>query len=117
MRQLGGSSGIAIVNTFLHTRNAIHRSDLLSNITTDNPQVVARLNSYVHYFISKGFTEIEANHKALAVLESTVTRQTTLLSFNDSYLLVGSFFLLALPLLLLASRKKTEQPKLILADH
>jgi DHA2 family multidrug resistance protein len=117
MRQLGGSSGIAIVNTFLHTRNAIHRSDLLSTITIDNPQVIARLNSYVHYFISKGFTEIEANQKALGVLESTVTRQTTLLSFNDSYLLVGSFFLLALPLLLLASRKKTAQPKLVLADH
>ena len=43
MRQLGGSFGIAMVNTFLTRRGAVHRTDLLTHITAGNPQVVERL--------------------------------------------------------------------------
>src|SRR6202000_475799 len=56
MRQLGGSVGLAVVNTYLANRNALHRSDLVSNITSDNPAAVQRLLSYTKYFLTKGFT-------------------------------------------------------------
>src|SRR5882724_4038248 len=67
MRQLGGSFGLAMVNTFLTNRNANHRSDLVSHITTDNPLAVSRLEGYTHYFAAKGATAIEAKREALGL--------------------------------------------------
>jgi len=117
MRQLGGSFGIAMVNTYLANRNAQHRMDLVSNLTTDNPAVANRLNSYAHYFAGKGATATDAHHKALKLLDSAVIKQTTLLSFSDAFLLVGLIFLAALPLLLMASAKKKKTANVIVMDH
>ncbi|MGF6925073.1 DHA2 family multidrug resistance protein [Chitinophaga sp. W2I13] len=116
MRQLGGSFGIAMVNTYLANRNAQHRSDLVSNLTTDNPAVANRLSSYAHFFLSKGATATDAHHKALKLLDSSVVKQSTLLSFSDAFLLVGIIFLAALPLLLMASTKK-KTAHVIVMDH
>ncbi|WP_436484207.1 DHA2 family efflux MFS transporter permease subunit [Chitinophaga sp. ARDCPP14] len=116
MRQLGGSFGIAMVNTYLANRNAQHRSDLVSNLTTDNPEVTNRLSSYAHFFLSKGATATDAHHKALKLLDSSVIKQSTLLSFSDAFLLVGIIFLAALPLLLMASTKK-KTAHVIVMDH
>jgi DHA2 family multidrug resistance protein len=117
MRQLGGSFGIAMVNTYLVNRNAVHRTDLVTHLNIDNPQVTARLSGYTRYFLSKGATPPDAHHKALKLLDSNVIRQTTLLSFNDAYLLVGIIFLLVLPLLLLASGKRNKAVKVMMMDH
>ncbi|MGF6847043.1 DHA2 family multidrug resistance protein [Chitinophaga sp. W3I9] len=116
MRQLGGSFGIAMVNTYLANRNAQHRSDLVSNLTTDNPAVANRLSSYAHFFLSKGATATDAHHRALKLLDSSVVKQSTLLSFSDAFLLVGIIFLAALPLLLMASTKK-KTAHVIVMDH
>ncbi|PSL44213.1 DHA2 family multidrug resistance protein [Chitinophaga niastensis] len=117
MRQLGGSFGIAMVNTYLVNRSAVHRSDLITHLSTDNPQVTARLSGYARYFLNKGATVSEAHNKALKLLDNNVIRQTTLLSFNDAYLLIGIIFLIVLPLLLLASGKKNKAVKVMLMDH
>jgi DHA2 family multidrug resistance protein len=37
MRQLGGSFGISIINTYVARRIASHRMDLITHITADNP--------------------------------------------------------------------------------
>ncbi len=118
MRQLGGSFGLAMVNTYLANRNAVHRSDLVSNITADNPLAVKRLADYTQFFISKGAGAAEAHSKALRLMDNGIVRQTSLLSFNDAYLLVGLVFLCSLPLLFLASkRKKGAKVQVALADH
>lgn len=117
MRQLGGSFGLAMVNTWLTNRNANHRSDLVSHITPDNPLAVSRLAGYTNYFISRGATAAEAKKEALGLLDKVVTRQSTLLSFSDAYLLIGAVFLVALPLLLLAANKKKQAVAVVLADH
>lgn len=118
MRQLGGSFGLAMVNTYLANRNAVHRSDLVSNITTDNPYSVNRLADYTQLFISKGAGAAEAHTKALALMNANITRQTSVLSFDDAYLLIGIVFICALPLLMLATpRKKGEKVQVVLADH
>ncbi|PWV56717.1 DHA2 family efflux MFS transporter permease subunit [Chitinophaga sp. S165] len=118
MRQLGGSFGLAMVNTYLANRNAVHRSDLVSNITADNPIAVKRLADYTQFFISKGAGVAEAHAKALRLMDNGIVRQTSVLSFNDAYLLVGLVFLCSLPLLFLASkRKKGAKVQVALADH
>ena len=117
MRQLGGSVGLAVVNTFLANRNALHRSDIVSNITSYNPLAMQRLAGYTNYFISKGANTFDAKAKALKLLDLNVVKQSGLLSFGDAYLLVGIIFLLALPLLLYARQKKGAKIQVILSDH
>lgn len=117
MRQLGGSFGIAMVNTYLANRNAQHRADLVSNLQVDNPALTTRLNSYTHFFLTKGATFNEAHGKALKLLDNTVVRQSTILSFSDAFLLVGLIFLAALPLLFMASTKQKAAANVMVLDH
>jgi DHA2 family multidrug resistance protein len=117
MRQLGGSFGLAMVNTYLHIRNADHRSDIVAHLTSDNPVAVDRLEKYSHYFMAKGAPAFTAHQQALLAMENVVTRQSSQLSFSDAYLAVGLIFLLALPMLFFAAKKKNSKVELILSDH
>jgi DHA2 family multidrug resistance protein len=117
MRQLGGSVGLATVNTYLASRNANHRSDLVSNITADNPLVTERVAQYAGYFKSQGFDGSNAMAKAWKLLDANIGRQSTLLSFEDAYLLVGFIFLVAIPLLLLAKQNRGSRVQVVLSDH
>jgi DHA2 family multidrug resistance protein len=118
MRQLGGSFGIAMVNTYLTRRNAVHRTDLVTHLLSGDPQVAARLDSYTRYFQCKGAVLADARHQALGLLDNAVTRQSNVLSFGDAYLLLGLCFVLCMPLLLLARRKKgAAKPQVALAEH
>jgi DHA2 family multidrug resistance protein len=61
---------------------------------------------------------VEAHTKALRLMEANIVKQTTVLSFNDAYLLIGLVFLCALPLLLLATpKRKGQKVQVVLADH
>jgi DHA2 family multidrug resistance protein len=117
MRQLGGSFGIAMVNTYLTRRSAVHRTDLVSQLAPGDPQVTSRLAGYTQYFIGKGATVADAQHQALGLLDATVNRQSSALSFGDTYLLLGAIFLGSLPFLLLARKRKQGRPQVALADH
>ncbi len=117
MRQLGGSFGIAVMNTFLSRRNAVHRTDLVANLTPGNPLVTERLDGYTSYFVSKGAGVLDAHRQALGALNNAVVRQSNALSYGDAFLLLGIFFLVGLPLLLLARKRKGGKPQVAVADH
>ena len=118
MRQLGGAFGISAVNTYAARRLAVHRTDLLENITATNPEAVNRLNSYTSYFQQKGIGLADAHQKGMEVIDRVVVKQSTLLSYADSYFMIGLLFALALPLLLFVVKApKSTAPKMILSDH
>lgn len=119
MRQLGGAFGISAVDTFAARRVAVHRTDLLSNITTTNPAAVARFNSLVSYFQHKGIALIDAKMKGMAVIEQTIVKQSAMLGYIDSFCLIGVLFALCLPLLLLVIKvpKNSAASKMVIADH
>lgn len=118
MRQLGGSFGISIINTYSYQRLAVHRTTLISHITDTNPLVTERLNSYTHYFQSKGAGLFESRQRALKMIDLSVVKQSTLMSYLDSYLFIGLLFILALPLLLLVMKRPAKRPaNVILSDH
>ncbi len=117
MRQMGGSFGLALVNTYLHIRNAQHRSDLVSNITLENPLAVNRLSAYTRYFVLHGSTSPQAHRQAIQAMDNIVLKQSSQMSFSDTYLIVGMIFLATLPMLLFAAKRKTKNLQVILADH
>jgi DHA2 family multidrug resistance protein len=118
MRQLGGSFGISIINTYTDRRTALHRTDMLSNITATNPQVTARLNTYTSFFQTHGKTLLDAKKLAVKAIDVSVVKQSTLLSYLDSYFLIGILFAITLPLLLfVVKRGKTSRTNVIVSDH
>ena len=118
MRQLGGSFGISIINTYSARRLASHRIDLISHITNSNPLAVDRINNYTNYFQHKGSTWLDARQKAMGLIELGVVKQSTLLSYMDAYFLIGLLFAVTLPLLLFVVKTpKSVMPKMIISDH
>src|SRR5436190_1510279 len=106
MRQLGGSVGIAVSATLVQRFTAIHRGDLIANVTQYSEVARERLGAIVTRLIATGTPAPLANAKALAIVDGQVTRQALMLSFEQLFLLFGACFVLSLPLLLLMHKSK-----------
>src|SRR5213592_1178781 len=106
MRQLGGSVGIAISATLVQRFTAIHRADLIANVTAFSEVTRERLAGITARLIATGTPAPLADSKALMVLNGQVTRQALMLSFEQLFLLFGACFVLSLPLLLLMHKSK-----------
>jgi DHA2 family multidrug resistance protein len=118
MRQLGGSFGISIITTYSTRRIASHRTDMLNHVTATNPLVTDRINAFTSYFQQKGSGLLDAKLKAMKMIDLSIVKQSTLLSYLDSYMLIGLLFALALPLLLLViKRQKTAKVNILVSDH
>lgn len=119
MRQLGGSFGISIINTYSFRKIAEHRSDLLTNITAANPLLASRIDASTHYFQQKGAGFLEARLRAIQLIDFSIIKQSTLMSYADSFSLIGCMFIIALPLLIFVIKRSTGKPgkNVILSDH
>lgn len=118
MRQLGGSFGVSIINTYVAHRFAAHRNELISEVTPNNTLAMDRINAYIKYFQYRGFTYNEARAKALKLMENIVMKQSSLLSYRDAFFLVGLFFVITLPLLLFVMNKsKKPKTNMVISDH
>ncbi|MEC4004936.1 MDR family MFS transporter [Flavobacterium sp. SUN052] len=112
-RQLGGSFGVAIVTTFITRFSQKHRVDLIPHLDTTRVEVQQRIEILQRAFMSKGFAANEALKKAYQVLDFSVTKQSTVLSYMDIFLYLGILFLCCIPIILLIKRGKN---KINLAD-
>lgn len=98
-RQLGGSLGIAILTTFLQQREAFHRAVLLSKATPYSLATQQRLDALIGLFRSRGMSPDVAYQQALTFLERAINTQANVLSFADTFRMVGVMFLCSMVLL------------------
>lgn len=117
MRQLGGSFGISILNTYVARRMAAHRTDLISNVTETNPIAMTKLNNLIRLFQQHGLGPQDARIRALALMDKSVQRQSILLSYIDGYLFIALFFTLAIPLLIIVAKKRKGPVVIASVDH
>jgi DHA2 family multidrug resistance protein len=106
VRQLGGAFGTAIVTTYISTRSMYHKAILGQHITMYDTEAWNRLKMMTGMFMSKGDPASVAHSKALSLLNYTVLRQALVLTYADTFLIIGGFFLLCIPLLLLFIGKR-----------
>jgi DHA2 family multidrug resistance protein len=109
-RQLGGSFGIAIITTFLDRQVAMHRAILTANTYIENPAFVARQNATVAGLMAKGYGALQAKQGALAILDASLMRQATMLSYNDAWMLILATFVLVAPAVLILRKPKSHAP-------
>jgi DHA2 family multidrug resistance protein len=110
MRQLGGSFGVAIINTYMSRQNAQHRSNLVAHLSTDNLSVMQRIKAMQQSFIAKGMNTQDALKAAYKSMEGSVMRQAAVLSYMDVFLMLGLMFLIFVPIVLIVVRNKKAAP-------
>lgn len=106
VRQLGGSFGVALMTTFIHNRLAVHRVNMLGNITPYSTAASERLNMMSAAFQAKGYTLAQAQQMANAAMEGAVTKQSMLMSYMDSFWIIGIFFICCIPLILFQRKSR-----------
>jgi DHA2 family multidrug resistance protein len=102
-RSLGGSIGIALVATYLDWRNALHWNRLVSNVTQYDYTVRHTMQGLYHKFMSSGFASSTAHSQAYQSIAGTVSKEVSMLSYNDIFLVTGVLFLICIPLLFFVS--------------
>ena len=115
-RQLGGSFGIAAINTYVTNQTAFHRSNLVTHIYSGNMLVGSRISGLTQRFIECGFSPTDAHASAIASVNGALQAQALTLSYDDAFLLISVVFVIAAPLALLFFRKTKGDSQSIAVD-
>ncbi|HEY8965129.1 MAG TPA: DHA2 family efflux MFS transporter permease subunit, partial [Candidatus Methylacidiphilales bacterium] len=99
-RQLGSSVGIAIITTLVQKETATHRAQIVPYIDPYNPAYADRLASATASFQAAGSDPETAQKQALALIDTAVNGQSTLLAYVDIFWFMVILFGLTIPLLL-----------------
>ena len=120
MRQMGGSFGIALINTYIAKRAGANRNALIAHVTSSDAATHQRMQSAIGGFMAHGATYMHAVQQAFGALEGTIVRQTFLLSYMDAFLLLAIMNAACIPLVIMTIKKKTAQKtavKMTIPDH
>ncbi len=105
-RNIGGSVGISVVTTLLDRRSQAHLNYLSHNLSASNPALQSMLNGATQSMHTRGASGSFAGRQAYALIEATVQRQATMLSYLDNFQILGIAILALLPLVFLVKKGK-----------
>ncbi len=105
-RNIGGSVGISVVTTMLDRRTQVHLTDLARNLTPTNPALRSMLRGAASAMQAHGSSATAANQKAYALIQGTVQREATMLSYIDCFWFLGVAILLMIPTVFLMKKSK-----------
>jgi DHA2 family multidrug resistance protein len=106
MRQMGGSFGIALINTYIAHRAADNRVSLVAHLTPYDGATQVRLGQARDHFAATATSLYEAGQQAVAALEAAVVRQTYLISYMDAFRLLAILNAGCIVLVLVTIRRK-----------
>jgi DHA2 family multidrug resistance protein len=111
VRQVGGSTGLAIAATMLSRFGAQSRTALVSHVTETNPAAVARLQQIAAALEAGGMDMQGARHAALRAIDGAVSRQSAVIAYERVFLVAGLLFVLVLPLMAFLKAPKIVEGK------
>jgi len=109
-RQLGGSFGIAYLNTYISNQTAYHRANIVSHLDAGNAFYSQGVAGATSRILQSGQSLTDAHAGALRIMDGRVMTNAATMSYNDAFLLLGVTFVLATPALLLLGRVKKPPP-------
>ena len=111
VRNIGGSTGIAIVTTLIARRSQVHQANLVGNLVQGNPYYQAFLDRAAQLGVVRGgLSPPDAAHMAQGAAYGLLSRQAAMMAFADAFLVMGVLCLLLLPLLLLMRKSRAHGP-------
>ena len=107
-RNLGGAMGLAVINTLLTDRSALHSARLSEQLTWSNPEALNQLEILSGNLTARG---LDGPTGALAQMAARVQAQAAVMSFIDVFTIITAIFAsLALGALLMRPPAKTKPP-------
>jgi DHA2 family multidrug resistance protein len=100
-RNVGGSTGIAIVTTMLARRAQFHQCVLVSHATAAHSAYRDLLENAAHRFLAAGSSPAHAARQAEALIYEIIQREAAVKAFIDDFWLLGVVFLAMIPVVLL----------------
>jgi MFS transporter, DHA2 family, multidrug resistance protein len=112
MRNIGGSSGIASMTTFLARRSQLHQNHLIAKISRGDLSTRGMLQGMQRWFHLRGFDNYTASRKALGAMYGMVQAHASMLAFVEAFWVMGIMFLVMLPFIVLLRnpRAKLQPP-------
>ncbi len=104
MRNLGGSVGIALVQTILARDRQVHTHDLGANIDAYSLPAQQMVQSLKGAFLAAGSDLTTATERAYAAIYGMVQQQAAMMSFIDLFQIMGVICIVVAPLAWLARR-------------
>ena len=100
-RNLGGSVGLAVIGTFIDRRNSLHASRLGETLDANSPLVQGRIAaSAAGHFAQMGDAML-AHLQALKEVALQIQQQASVMTFSETFYVLGVALLLCIPLALL----------------
>ncbi len=97
MRNLGGAIGIAALQTFQSKREQFHSNVLSNSVSLFEEATRDRINQLTTYFLNHGVSDpATAWHKAIVAIGTRVRLQANIMSFSDTFFLLGVVLVFAL---------------------
>jgi DHA2 family multidrug resistance protein len=96
MRNIGSSVGISFVTTWLARRAQVHQAMLVAHITPYDQQFRTLLGETRGLMMQGGSDASTANLQSMSAIYNLVQRQASLLSFAETFRVMGVLFLLCI---------------------
>lgn len=106
-RNLGGTIGIAAVQTILARREQVHQAQYVETLNPLNPNYRHSIQQIIDALVSRGQSQLEATRQATAVLYRELLQQAAMLSYIDAFHVLMIVVLCAVPLVLLLRSART----------
>lgn len=97
MRNIGGSVGIATIETMLSRLRQTHSSVLVQHVDPYSPAAQIMFQNLRSAFIARGADAVTATERAYAALYGMVQKQAAMLSFIDGFKMVAVVFIILVP--------------------
>ncbi len=105
-RNIGGSVGISLAETFVSRYSQTHQTYLAAHVTSGSPAYRAATGGLMQTLVHQGVAAGDALHRAQALLYRMVQQQATMLAYIDVFRWMSYAFLLGIPLLFLLQKPK-----------
>jgi DHA2 family multidrug resistance protein len=117
VRNIGGSTGIALVTTILSRRAQFHQANLVGNLQAGNPAFERMLSGARQLLMGHGSSMADAAHKAEGMVYGTLMRQATMMAFADTFWIMGALCFCLLPLVLFMRKTRATKGDAAPAPH
>ena len=101
LRQLGGSSGIALLTALLLRRTEQYRAAYLDRISAFDPNAFARLGNMTEGMIAMGTDPVTSQGRSVFYMEMTLRHQAAALAFNSVFEILAWSLVCSLPIILM----------------
>ena len=104
--QLGGSLGIAALNTYVVNMTAYHRAVLAGDLFAGDTTLADRQSGLAQSLTAHGYGLAQAHSTALGMIDQVVNAQAQTMAYNNAFVLIGIAFAFFFPVILLLQKPK-----------